>query len=210
MAATFDHSNFHDYCDRLAERDAHLKKDLSRYGYPPFWSRTPCFATILQIILEQQVSLASARAAFIKLELFTGVVTPEKVLAMTDADMKACYFSRQKMTYARHLSEAVLSGRLDIGRLRDLSDEEVRAELKTIKGIGDWTADVFLMMSLHRCDCFASGDMALLKSVREVKDLPVVSRQTLAEVTEQWRPYRTIAAYILWHGYLSRRNIAHG
>ncbi len=168
----------------------------------------PNFATLVHIILEQQVSLASAQAAVRRLKQKIGRITPLKVLALSDAQMKACYFSRQKTLYARHLAEAVLSGKLSFKRLATAPDEQVRAELTNIKGIGDWTVDVFLMMALHRPDCFPTGDIALMKSIREVKGLPAhTGKEEILSVAEQWRPYRTIAAYVLWWSYIRKRNM---
>src|SRR6266487_6689040 len=139
---TFDKDNFNSICDLLAERDNDLKSILAKDSYPPFWSRVPSFSTLIHIILEQQVSLASAKAAFLKLEAKIGHITPQKILLLSDDDMKACYFSRQKMKYARHLSETIMNGELDIDLLQTLPDEIIRAELKKVKGIGDWTVDV--------------------------------------------------------------------
>lgn len=209
MTATFDNSNFHYYCDKLATSDADLGGILSVYGYPPLWSRSPSFSTLIQIILEQQVSLASARAAFRQLVSFTGDITPEIILSLSDEEMKKCYFSRQKIAYARDLSRAVLSNRLDIAGLVDLPDDDIRAKLKEVKGIGDWTVDVFLMMALHRLDCFARGDIALIRSIREVKAIPVgVTAAEVVRLSDGWMPYRTVASYMLWHAYLRKRNMA--
>src|SRR5690242_485792 len=102
---SFNKNNFYSLCDILAEKDHDLKNIITKYGYPPLWSRAASFATLIHIILEQQVSLASAKAAFLKLESTIGHITPEKILQLTDEGMKACYFSRQKMKYARHLAE---------------------------------------------------------------------------------------------------------
>lgn len=208
MTDTFDKTNFHPLCDLLAERDNDFRQILTQYSYPPLWSRNPSFATLINIILEQQVSLASAKAAFLKLESKIGRITPEKILQLTDEEMKACYFSRQKIKYARHLSEAIVNGELNIDELQFLSDDVIRAQLKKIKGIGDWTVDVFLMMALHRCDCFAMGDIALIKSIKEVKELPAhTSKEEILWRVNKWKPYRTIAAYMLWHAYIKKRNM---
>ncbi len=208
MINTFDKDNFHFYCDVLTERDDDLKNVITQFGYPPLWSRVPSFTTLIHIILEQQVSLTSAKAAFLKLESKIGHITPEKVLSLTDDEMKACYFSRQKINYARHLAKAIVNGDLNIEHLNDLPDDVIRTELKKVKGIGDWTVDVFLMMVLHRCDCFAAGDIALIKSIKEVKGLkPLTSKEEIISFTAQWKPYRTIAAYLLWHAYIKKRNI---
>ena len=203
----FNRGNFPRLCARLAKTDADLLRILQLYGVPPVWSRSPNFATLVHIILEQQVSLAAARAAVCKLRAAIGRITPRRLLALSDAELKACYFSRQKIVYARHLAEAVLSGELSIKGLAAAPDEHVRAELKKIKGIGDWSVDVFLMMALHRADCFPLGDMALVKSIKEVKGLSVqTDTDEILLIAEQWRPWRTLAAYLLWWSYIRRRN----
>jgi DNA-3-methyladenine glycosylase II len=205
---TFNQANFCRLCAKLARHDADLQQILQCHGLPPLWSRSPNFATLVHIILEQQVSLASAQAAVRRLKQKIGRITPLKVLALSDAHMKACSFSRQKTIYARHLAEAVLFGRLCFKRLVTAPDEQVREELRHIKGIGDWSVDVFLMMALHRADCFPTGDIALLKSIRDVKGLPAHTRkEEILLIAEQWRPYRTIAAYLLWWAYMRKRKI---
>jgi len=203
---TINEQNFHLLCEQLAGRDHHLKNIISQYGYPPLWSREPGFATLVQIILEQQVSLASAKAAFEKLQVFTGGITPTIIAALTDAELKACYFSRQKTTYVLHLARAVLSDQLNIKQLEAERDEVVRMVLKTIKGIGDWTVDVYLMMALHRPDCFPLGDIALINSFKAIKGLPHAGKDEIGLLSNAWKPYRTVAAYLLWHAYLSKRH----
>ena len=205
---SFDKDNFHSLCGVLSEKDNDLKKIIAQFGYPPLWSRVPSFATLIHIILEQQVSLASAKAAFLKLESKIGQITPKKILQLSDEEMKTCYFSRQKMNYARHLADEIVNGELNIEQLNNLPDDLVRTELKKVKGIGDWTVDVYLMMVLHRCDCFATGDIALMKSIKEVKGLPpLTSKEEILSVVENWKPYRTIAAFMLWHAYIKKRNL---
>ena len=203
---TFDDSNFIFFCDELAKYDTDLKLIIDTHGYPPLWKRKPIFETLIHIILEQQVSLASAKAALDKLNQKIGTITPQKVLSLTDAELKACYFSRQKIVYARHLAEALLFKQLNLKKLAAAPDEKVREELKKIKGIGDWTADVYLMMVLQQTDLFPTGDVALMKSIKAVKQLPVhTGKEEIVLLGKSWRPYRTIAAYILWHAYLSKR-----
>ncbi len=172
------------------------------------WTRPANFATLVRIILEQQVSLASALAAFNKLKQKIGIITPEKLLKLSDAEMKACYFSRQKIVYARALAEALVSKKIQLRKLSAFSDEEIRTTLKQVKGIGDWTADVFLMFALQRADIFPIGDLAMVNSLKEVKQLPKHTvKEELLQMAESWRPYRTIAAMLLWHHYIKTRNI---
>lgn len=208
IASRFNKKDLIITCDRLSESDPHLSQILEDYGYPPFWSREPSFATLIHIILEQQVSLASARAAFVKLKSYIGEITPEKILLLSDEELKQCYFSRQKVRYARCLAEAFVEKRITVEKLTHSTDEEVRKTLTAVKGIGNWTVDVFLMMCLHSVDIFPFGDIALVNSLKHVKHITTdANRSYLESITEQWKPYRTVAAFMLWHAYICRKKI---
>jgi DNA-3-methyladenine glycosylase II len=205
---TFHEQNFRQLCDALAERDKVFTNIIEQHSYPPMWTRPASFATLIHIILEQQVSLASALAALNKLKEKLGTITPEKILKLTDEEMKACYFSRQKMVYARHLAEMIVSKKIQLKKLAVASDDEVRDTLKQVKGIGDWTADVFLLFALQRADVFPVGDLAMVNALKEVKQLPGdTPKEKLLQLAEPWRPYRSIAAMLLWHHYIKTRNI---
>lgn len=208
MHLTFSESNFFQYCDKLSRKDKDLKAIISQHGYPPMWTRPATFQTLILTILEQQVSLASAYAAFKKLKERTGYVTPVKILSLSDAELRSCYFSRQKIVYARELAITIRDKKLVLKKFSDKPDDEVRHELKKIKGIGDWTADVYLMHALQRTDLFPLGDIALVNSLKEVKQLhPHITKEEMLQIAEPWRPYRTIAAMILWHAYIKKRGI---
>lgn len=205
---SFNTANFRRLCKELGKRDAHLAGIIAEHGYPPMWVRPATFQSMVLFILEQQVSLAAAYAAFKKLKEKIGYVTPAKLLALTDEEMRACYFTRQKMGYARELARAVQSKKLKLASLAQLEDEAVRAILIQHKGIGHWTIDVYLMHSLQRTDLFPLGDIALVNSLKEIKQLPKeTAKEKLLELAEPWRPYRTIAAMILWHAYIKKRGI---
>ena len=205
---SFDENNFHRLCDLLAKKDHHIKQIIAQYGYPPLWSRKAGFETLIHIILEQQVSLASAKAALLKLKEKIGTVTPQKLYKLKDEELKACYFSRQKTVYARCLAEAIIHKKLSIKDLQKLDNESIRTQLTAIKGIGQWTVDVFLMMVLHRTDLFPTGDIALMNSVKHEKQLPAhTSKEAILTIAETWRPNRTVAAFIFWHAYIKRKNI---
>ncbi|MFZ1264613.1 MAG: DNA-3-methyladenine glycosylase 2 family protein [Chitinophagaceae bacterium] len=205
---TFSSANFQRICRKLAGQDAELARIINQYGLPPMWTRPATFQTLILTILEQQVSLASAYAAFKKLKEKIGLVTPAKLILLTDEELRACYFSRQKIIYARELAKAIQSKQLKLKRLALLSDAEVRNELISIKGIGHWTADVYLMHALQRTDLFPLGDIALVNSLKEAKRLAKdISKEAMLQIAEPWRPYRTIAAMILWHAYIQKRGI---
>jgi DNA-3-methyladenine glycosylase II len=189
----------------LAGVDAHLERVYLKYGPPPLWDREPGFATLLNIILEQQVSLASARACFDKLCLRVGTLTPESLLASADVELKADGFSRQKAAYARHLAEAILEKRVDLAALHTLADAEVKLELTKLKGIGEWTSDIYLLMALLRPDIMPKGDIALHTAWHKLSGEPRPSADEFLRLAERWRPYRSVAARFLWHFYLSER-----
>ena len=204
----FNKETFSVICDTLTKKDKHLKQVIGQYGYPPMWTRPNTFQTLILTILEQQVSLASAYAAFKKLKQKIGFVTTDKILALTDAELKACYFSRQKIIYARALATAVKDKKLSLKKLSFADEVTVRTELKKIKGIGDWTVDVYLMHALQRTDLFPLGDIALVNSLKEVKQLSqTITKDEMLAIAESWRPYRTIASMILWHAYIQKRGI---
>ena len=204
----FKEDNFQQLCRQLAKKDSHLKAILKQYGFPPMWRRPVSFATLIHIILEQQVSLASARSAFNKLKEKTGTISPKNVLKLSDEEMRACYFSRQKTIYARCLATAILSKQLDLKKLSNATNEDIRNALKQIKGIGDWTVDVYLLFALQRSDVFPTGDLAMMNALKEIKQLPKhTSKEQILEMAEIWRPYRSLATMLLWHHYIKTRNI---
>ena len=205
---TFNITSFRRICRKLARQDAALDNVIREHGYPPMWTRPATFQTLILTILEQQVSLASAYAAFKKLKEKIGFVTPAKILALTDEELRSCYFSRQKIIYARELAKAIQTKRISLKKLRLLQDEDIRAEMIQLKGIGHWTIDVYLMHALQRTDLFPLGDIALVNSLKEIKGLPKdISKEEMLAIAEPWRPYRTIAAMILWHAYIQKRGI---
>lgn len=188
----------------LTAEDPRLAAVVETHGPPPLWARDPGFPTLLLLILEQQVSLASARAAYDRLAARIGAVTPRGVLRSTDEELRADGFSRQKTRYARHLATAVEDGSLDLAALADAPDDDVRERLTALPGIGRWTADVFLVMALRRPDAWPAGDLALQEALRRIegRDARPGPMETEA-LAERWRPHRATAARILWHLYLS-------
>jgi DNA-3-methyladenine glycosylase II len=190
----------------LAARDPDLADIVARIGPPPLWDRPPGFETLIHIVLEQQVSLASARATFDRLVVATDPLTPERFLRLSDAELLAVGFSRQKARYGRAIATALIDGALDLDRLAELDDDAARDSLETIPGIGRWTSTIYLLMVLGRPDVWPVGDMALATAIAETKGL--AARPGADELTllgEAWRPWRSVAARLLWHDYLARR-----
>ncbi|HEY2865496.1 MAG TPA: hypothetical protein VGJ02_00265 [Pyrinomonadaceae bacterium] len=200
-------SNLPRIARRLAKEDEHLERVLKLYGPPPLWARKPGFATLLQIILEQQVSLAAAKACYDKLAKRVASVTPERLLASTDAELKRDGFSRQKTAYARHLAEAILEKRIDLDRLDQLKDAQAKQELIKLKGVGEWTSDIYLLMALCRSDVMPKGDIALHTAWHKLSGEPKPHADGFLEIATRWRPYRSVAARLLWHFYLSERAV---
>jgi DNA-3-methyladenine glycosylase II len=192
--------------DELAARDADIAGIVARFGRPPLWDREPGFATLLHLILEQQVSLASAAAAFGRLRAAADPLTPARFLELTDAELLAIGFSRQKARYGRALASAIEAGALDLDALVATDDEAVHEALQVVPGIGPWTSTIYLLMVLGRPDVWPVGDIALAAAVGEVKGL---ARRPgpgeMAELGEAWRPWRSVAARLFWHDYLRRR-----
>ncbi|HVS00736.1 MAG TPA: DNA-3-methyladenine glycosylase 2 family protein [Thermoanaerobaculia bacterium] len=197
--------------EELCQRDADLAEIVAAFGPPPLWARTPGFPTLLHIILEQQVSLASARAAFERLLAAASPLTPESFLRLDDQRLREIGFSQQKTRYGRHLSQVLLDGSLDLDALHGMEAGAAKDALLQVKGVGVWTADIYLLMALGRPDVWPRGDLALVVAAQEVKRLP--SRPTPEEFEGMglaWKPWRAVAARLLWHHYLSRPRSASG
>ncbi len=187
----------------MAARDADLAGIVARFGLPPLWDRAPGFATLLHIVLEQQVSLASARAAFDRLLAAADPLTPARFLELSDAELLVIGFSRQKARYGRALATAVESGALDLESMPTLDDAAVQQALEAIPGIGRWTSTIYLLMVLGRPDVWPVGDIALATAAGEVRGLGRrPAPEELIEIGEAWRPWRSVAARLLWHDYL--------
>lgn len=197
-------SSFKYGLDVLVTRDRDLASAVERYGPPPMWQRKPCFATLVRIILEQQVSLASARAVYERLVPLVKPFSAHRFRQIDPARLRFAGLTRQKSAYCYHLAEAIARRQLALKRLPRLSDAEVRKALTRVKGIGPWTADIYLLMALRRPDVWPRGDLALKAALVYVKRLTTVpSDDVFAAMGNDWRPWRAIAARILWHVYLS-------
>lgn len=175
-----------------------------KYGSPPNWSRPQGFISLSKIILEQQVSLASAKAHFLKLKNYIQDFTPANILSLSEEEMRICQISHQKASYLRNLSSAVLNLDIDLDIFQNLDEAEIRCQLTSIKGIGTWTSDIYLMFCLQSKDIFPLGDIAILNTVRELTEAK--TKEEIHNRSERWKPLRSLAAYFLWHYYLKRRN----
>ena len=199
-----DETTFAAAATELASRDPALASIVERHGIPGFWSREPGLPTLVLLILEQQVSLASARAAYDRLVGRLGGLTTAGILVSTDEELRADGFSRQKTRYVRALATAIEDGSLDLNAIGSRDDDEVRRALVALPGIGPWTAEVYLLSALRRPDTWPVGDIALQEAARRALRLDErPTQEALAAIGEAWRPHRASAARLLWHLYLS-------
>ena len=180
-----------------------FSKIKDTYGIPPNWQRPQGFISLSRIILEQQVSLASAEAHFKKLNSYLPKFSPVEILKLTDKEMRDCQISRQKAKYLRALALAVINKEVIFDELPQMSPEEVRKKLTHIKGIGNWTTDIYLMFCLQSKDVFPLGDIALITTIKELTR--VKTKEGIIRLTQKWKPLRSLAAYFLWYYYLKKR-----
>lgn len=207
----FSRDNYREYCSRLVEKDEKIEAVVHQYGYPQFRERQAGFEGLVRIILEQQVSLASALAVLKKLKMQVASVTPEHILSLDDGGFKAAGFSRQKQRYVRLLASEIIHGGLDLAALPLLPDEQVRNRLISVTGIGRWTCDTYLLLCLRRLDIFPAGDLALVKSMEENGFLkPAALKKEVEKNARHYRPYRSIFAVLMWHAYIKKRGMHPG
>lgn len=191
----------------LAARDKILAEIHATHGDPPLWRRATGFPTLVHIILEQQVSLKSARSMLDRLETAIQPFTPLRFIQLGEAYLRSLGVTRQKSAYLLHLSGSIVSGELSFSKLARMSDDDARLVLTRIKGIGSWSADVYLLMAMRRADIWPAGDLALAVAMKDLKGLaqrpgPV----ELEQIAESWRPHRAVAARMIWQYYLGKKN----
>ena len=191
---------------QLAARDETLAAIFATYGDPPLWRRATGFTTLVHIILEQQVSLKSAKSMLTRLETAIEPFTPLRFIELGDGYLRSLGVTRQKSSYLLHLSECIVNGELSFTKLARMTDDDARLALTRIKGIGSWSADVYLLMAMRRADIWQSGDLALAVAMKELKGLAYrPGPDELETLAEQWRPHRAVAARMLWQFYLSTK-----
>ncbi|MBL7255817.1 DNA-3-methyladenine glycosylase family protein [Paractinoplanes lichenicola] len=189
----------------LSRREPVFADVVRRHGMPVLWNREPGFPSLLHIMLEQQVSLASARAVFDRLSVLADPLTPESLLALDDQQLRTAGFSRQKTRYARAAATAIVEGTLDLGKLAGLDDAEVDRELQALPGIGPWTSTIYRLSVLGRPDAWPASDLAVIAAIAQLWELPALPSPAEATLrAEPWRPWRAVAARILWQHYLGR------
>lgn len=187
----------------LISKDSIIRMIYEKYGTPPNWQQKPGFETLSKIILGQQLSLESAAAHYKKLKSFLIDFTPENVLKLSDSEMRSCFISRQKTAYLRALAVSVLQKELVFDDLKKFEPIQTKQKLMFVKGIGEWTADVYRMFCLQHKNVFLKGDIAILNTVKELYGLS--QSHEIAMLSERWNPFNSLGCYFIWHFYLSKR-----
>lgn len=190
--------------NEILQLEPKFQEIIDNYGNPNITTRPSGFIALSQLILEQQVSIASAKACYDKIESYLNGFTPKLLLQISDEELKSCGVSRQKISYIKNLALCIEENKIDLESFHSKSENEVYAELIQLKGIGKWTAQVYLMFCLEKKDVFPVGDIAVQHTMREL-----FQTETLEEMeihANNWKPYRSLATYLLWHHYLRKRN----
>jgi DNA-3-methyladenine glycosylase II len=188
----------------LSEKEPIFKLIVEKYGMPIIPKRPQGFETLVLLILEQQVSIDSAKATFLKLKKMQPNFIPESLISLSNDEFLNSGVSRQKTSYIKDLSHSIINNHINIESLATKSSEQVREELIKIKGIGNWTIDVYLMFSLQAQDIIPLGDIAVINTLKELLDIH--DKQEMEDYVAKWSPYRSVATFLLWHYYLNKRN----
>lgn len=187
----------------LISKDETLKFILDNFGNPIIQKRQEGFASMCHIILEQQVSIASAKACYLKIENHFGTITPIKIYNCINQELKDCGVSRQKIIYLKDLAEKVITKQIDFETFSSKTEQQIRAELITIKGVGNWSIEVYLMFCLQSPDIIPLGDIAIKNTLKELYNCQ--TQAEMQQLSDNWKPYRTFASYTIWHYYLEKR-----
>ena len=188
----------------LLKKEKVFQQILDLYGEPIISTRPEGFESLCKLIIEQQVSLASAKACYLKMEEFLEKVTPQNILNASEEDLRNNSVSKQKTVYLKELSKAILNNELQLETLSSKSEDQIKLDLTSIKGIGNWTAEVYTMFCLQKEDVFPIGDIALQNTLKEL--FPVYTKEEMMQLSENWKPYRSLATYFFWHYYIKKRN----
>jgi DNA-3-methyladenine glycosylase II len=188
----------------LTSKDETLQFIFDTYGYPIIQKRQEGFASMCHIILEQQVSIESAKACFVKLENYFKKISPENIFYSTDDELKSCGLSRQKIVYLKDLASKVINNEIDFESFAFKTEQQIREELVTIKGVGNWSIEVYLMFCLQSPDVVPLGDIAIKNTLKELYDCQTV--EEMEKISDNWKPFRTFASFTIWHYYLKKRN----
>lgn len=190
--------------DYLSKKDKKLKLIITTFGNPIIQKRDEGFASMCHIILEQQVSIASAKACYEKIQNYFKNITPEIIFNCNDEELRNCGVSRQKTIYLKDVASKVIAKEIDFSTFPSKSEAQIRNELITIKGVGNWSIEVYLIFCLQSQDIIPLGDIAIKNTIIEL--YAHNSFEEMQMISQNWKPYRTMASYILWHYYLKKRH----
>lgn len=190
--------------DFLGTKDQTLKIIIEQFGHPIIQKRDQGFASMCHIILEQQVSIESAKACYVKIQNLLGEIHPETILNTSDESLRSCGVSRQKIIYLKDLAHKVLTNQINFESYPYKTETEIRNELITIKGVGNWSVEVYLMFCLQSPDIVPLGDIAIKNTLKELYNCQTEAEMKL--ISDNWKPYRTFASFVIWHYYLKKRN----
>ncbi|MFM7785192.1 MAG: DNA-3-methyladenine glycosylase family protein [Gammaproteobacteria bacterium] len=209
MPGRLDRASLAEGVAHILAQEPGLQPQVERFGLPALWERDPGFETLIRIVLEQQVATAAAEALQRRLHAAIGTISPEAILALGDAALRALGVTRQKAGYCIGIAERVLDGRLDFEALHRAEDDAARGMLLALRGIGPWTADVYLLMALGRPDVFPAGDLAVQIALGKLRGMPQrPSAEESRALTQGWAPYRAVGARLLWQAYVHRKELA--
>lgn len=202
-------ASLNDGAQQLAAVDEDLRRIYTRLGTPPLWAREPDFASLIHIILEQQVSIKAAQTVFDRLCAHLGEMSPQRIVAAGEEELKAFGLTRQKARYCYGLAERIQTGQLNLDKLDAMNDHEGRSALLAVPGLGPWSVDVYYLMALRRPDVWPLGDLALAAAMQAIKGLDApATRQQQVDIASAWSPWRAVAARLLWMYYLDAREQA--
>lgn len=187
----------------LSEKDKKLHYIVENYGLPNIQKREEGFAALCHIILEQQVSIASAKACYDKLFNYFGIINPQNICRASAEELRSLGVSRQKILYLKHLAEKVLANEIVFESFKFKTEEQIKQELIRLKGVGNWTVEVYLMFCLQSPDIIPLGDIAIKNTIKELYNFHTL--EEMEQLADNWKPFRTLASYILWHYYLEKR-----
>ena len=188
----------------LSQKDEKLKHILEKFGNPIIQKRQEGFASMCHIILEQQVSIASAFACYNKIETYFNEITPTIILNCEDEELKKCGVSRQKISYLKDLAKKVRTNQINFESFASKSEQQIRNELVIIKGVGNWSIEVYLMFCLQSPDIVPLGDIAIKNTLKELYNCQTL--EEMEQISNNWKPFRTFASFTIWHYYLVKRN----
>ncbi len=199
-----NHTALQQVIDFLSQKDTILQFILDNFGQPIIQKREEGFASMCHIILEQQVSIASAKACYVKLQNKFHSITPEIITKATEDELRSCGVSRQKTIYLKDLADKVITKEIQFETFSSKSEQQIRNELITIKGVGNWSIEVYLMFCLQSPDIVPLGDIAIKNTLKELYDCQTY--EEMKRLSDNWKPYRTFASFTIWHYYLKKRN----